>query len=46
MASDGMRYLLTSWWIAVLPGLAIGLLAFVFNYAGDALRVLLRRTGV
>jgi peptide/nickel transport system permease protein len=46
MASDGMRYLLTSWWIAVLPGLAIALLAFVFNYAGDALRVLLRRTGV
>jgi peptide/nickel transport system permease protein len=46
MASDGMRYLLTSWWIAVFPGLAIALLAFVFNYAGDALRVVLRRTGV
>ncbi|WP_062461313.1 ABC transporter permease [Demequina soli] len=46
MASDGMKYFLNAWWIAVLPSLAIGLLAFVFNYAGDALRVVLRRTGV
>ncbi|MFV0286292.1 MAG: ABC transporter permease [Demequina sp.] len=46
MASDGMQYFLNAWWVAVLPSLAIGLLAFVFNYAGDALRVVLRRTGV
>ncbi|WP_062287903.1 ABC transporter permease [Demequina phytophila] len=46
MASDGMKYFLNAWWVAVLPSLAIGLLAFVFNYAGDALRVMLRRTGV
>lgn len=46
MASDGMKYFLNAWWIAVLPSLAIGLLAFLFNYAGDALRVALRRKGV
>lgn len=46
MASDGMKYFLTSWWVSVLPSLAIGLLAFLFNYAGDALRATLRRTGV
>ncbi|MBU4215110.1 MAG: ABC transporter permease [Actinobacteria bacterium] len=46
MASDGMKYFLNSWWVAVLPSLAIGLLAFLFNYAGDALRAALRRTGV
>ncbi|WP_062516565.1 ABC transporter permease [Demequina gelatinilytica] len=46
MASDGMKYFLNAWWIAVLPSVTIGLLAFVFNYAGDALRVVLRRTGV
>ncbi len=46
MASDGMSYFLNAWWIAVLPSLAIGLVAFLFNYSGDALRVLLRRKGV
>lgn len=46
MASDGMKYFLNAWWVSVLPSLAIGLLAFLFNYAGDALRAALRRTGV
>ena len=46
MASDGMKYFINAWWIAVLPSLAIGLLSFLFNYAGDALRVVLRRRGV
>lgn len=46
MASDGMKYFINAWWIAVLPSLAIGLLAFLFNYAGDALRVVLRGKGV
>ncbi|WP_062204079.1 ABC transporter permease [Demequina salsinemoris] len=46
MASDGMKYFLNAWWISVLPSLAIGLLSFLFNYAGDALRVGLRRKGV
>ncbi len=46
MASDGMSYFLNAWWIAVLPSLAIGVLSFLFNYAGDALRVGLRRRGV
>ncbi|WP_062387198.1 ABC transporter permease [Demequina iriomotensis] len=46
MASDGMKYFLNAWWVAVLPSVTIGLVAFVFNYAGDALRVVLRRTGV
>ncbi|WP_084078814.1 ABC transporter permease [Demequina sp. NBRC 110057] len=46
MAADGMRYLLSSWWIPVMPSLAITVMAFVFNYAGDAWRTLLRGRGV
>lgn len=46
MAADGMNYFLNAWWISVLPSLAIGLLSFLFNYAGDALRVGMRSKGV
>ncbi len=46
MASAGMQYVLTAWWVAVLPGAAVGLLALLFNYVGDGLRVTLRSRGV
>ncbi|MFJ3671410.1 ABC transporter permease [Streptomyces sp. NPDC090106] len=43
MAAQGMPYLLTSWWVPIAPGVAVMLLALVANYAGDAVRDLLRR---
>ncbi|MDQ1582192.1 MAG: peptide/nickel transport system permease protein [Microbacteriaceae bacterium] len=46
MASTGMQYLLNAWWIPVLPGLCVGLLALLCNYTGDGLRGLLRARGV
>lgn len=38
MVSDGRTTVLTEWWIATFPGLAIFLLALGFNLLGDALR--------
>jgi peptide/nickel transport system permease protein len=46
MASTGMQYLLSSWWIPVLPGLCVGVLALLCNYTGDGLRGVLRSRGV
>ena len=37
MISQGMAYIYSAPWIAVLPGLAIALTAFCFNMLGDAL---------
>ncbi|KAA9106046.1 ABC transporter permease [Microbacterium rhizomatis] len=45
MASAGMQYILSAWWIAVIPGIAIALVALVFNYVGDGLRTVLRAKG-
>ncbi len=36
--SEGRHYLLTSWWISVVPGLAIFLTVLAFNFLGDWLR--------
>jgi len=48
MLSDGREYLLTAWWIATFPGLALMLTALSFNRLGDWARDLtdprLRRT--
>ncbi len=38
MISEGQRYLLTSWWIAILPGVAIFLTVMAFNFLGDWMR--------
>jgi peptide/nickel transport system permease protein len=38
MISDGRQYILTQWWLAVFPGLAIFLLVLAFNFIGDGLR--------
>lgn len=40
-SSHGLQYILTDWWIAVVPGIAIFVLALVANLAGDGLRDLL-----
>jgi peptide/nickel transport system permease protein len=36
-----LTYLLQQWWIPVMPGIAVMLLALVGNLAGDGLRNLL-----
>jgi len=41
MVSSGRAYLGTSPWIALFPGLAIGLLVLSFNLLGDAMRDIL-----
>ena len=50
MLSDGREYLLSAWWIATFPGVALMLAALSFNRLGDWLRDLtdprLRRTEV
>ncbi|RAY16792.1 ABC transporter permease [Actinomadura craniellae] len=38
MAAQGLPYLLTQWWIPVVPAVAVTCLALVANLAGDALR--------
>jgi peptide/nickel transport system permease protein len=46
MASTGMQYLLSAWWVPVVPGLCVGLLSLLFNYVGDGVRGALRASGV
>ena len=43
MAAQGMQYLLQFWWIPVIPGLGVMILALLANLAGDAVRDLLSR---
>ena len=38
MISEGRSVLLSSWWVATFPGIAIFLIVFSFNVIGDALR--------
>jgi peptide/nickel transport system permease protein len=38
MLSDGREYLLSAWWIATFPGMALMLTALSFNRLGDWLR--------
>jgi len=40
-SAHGLQYILTDWWIAVIPALAIFVLALVANIAGDGLRDML-----
>jgi peptide/nickel transport system permease protein len=42
MISDGQNYLLSSWWIATLPGVAIVFVGVAFSLIGDGLADLLR----
>jgi ABC-type dipeptide/oligopeptide/nickel transport system permease subunit len=41
MSAQGLRFLLSSWWVPVMPAAAIALLAFLSNLVGDAMRDLL-----
>jgi peptide/nickel transport system permease protein len=38
MAARGLPYLLQQWWVPVMPGLAVLVLALLANLAGDGLR--------
>jgi len=38
MLSAGREYLLTAWWVATIPGLAIFVVSMGFNLLGDGLR--------
>jgi peptide/nickel transport system permease protein len=38
MVSDGRDHIADAWWIAMMPGLAIFLTIFAFNFLGDWLR--------
>jgi peptide/nickel transport system permease protein len=38
MAARGLPYLLEQWWVPVMPGIAVLVLALVANLAGDSLR--------
>jgi peptide/nickel transport system permease protein len=43
MVSQNMSYLLNSWWIPIFPGVAVFVLAYLANLAGDSLRDVLGR---
>ena len=38
MSAQGLRFLLSKWWVPVFPGIAVAVLAYTANLAGDALR--------
>jgi len=38
MVSDGREFISNAWWISVMPGMAIFLTVFAFNFLGDWLR--------
>jgi peptide/nickel transport system permease protein len=40
MAARGLQYLLQEWWVPIMPGIAVFLLALGANLAGDAFRTL------
>jgi peptide/nickel transport system permease protein len=42
MTAQGLTFLLTNWWIPVVPGLVVMGLALIANFAGDGIRTLLR----
>ncbi|MDQ1426522.1 MAG: peptide/nickel transport system permease protein [Acidimicrobiaceae bacterium] len=41
MVARGLPYLLEQWWVPIMPGLAVLLLALIANLAGDGLRDLM-----
>jgi peptide/nickel transport system permease protein len=42
MISDGQNYVLTSWWLATLPGLAVVFVGIAFSLIGDGAADILR----
>ncbi len=45
MLNDGRDYLLSAWWIATMPGIAIGLTVYGVTQFGEGLRELLDPRG-
>ncbi len=45
MVSTGRRFMLDSWWLVTIPGLAILAVSLAFNLVGDGLRDVLDRRG-
>lgn len=41
MVADGRNYIVSAWWLSVIPGIAIVLLIVAFNFFGDWLRDIL-----
>ncbi|MBM4431539.1 MAG: ABC transporter permease, partial [Chloroflexi bacterium] len=41
MVSEGRNYLITSWWVSTLPGIAIVILVLAINVFGEGLRDIL-----
>jgi ABC-type dipeptide/oligopeptide/nickel transport system permease subunit len=41
MSAQGLRFLLSSWWVPVIPAIAIAILTFASNVTGDAIRDLM-----
>ena len=44
MVAEGRTFITTSWWMSILPGIAIGVMVAGFMYLGDGLRDLLDPT--
>src|SRR5258707_499750 len=42
MIADGQNYMLSSWWLATIPGLAVVFVGIAFSLVGDGLADLLR----
>jgi peptide/nickel transport system permease protein len=42
MIADGQNYLVTSWWVPTIPGLAVVLVGIAFSFIGDGLGDMLR----
>jgi peptide/nickel transport system permease protein len=42
MIADGQNYILTAWWLATIPGLAVVFVGIAFSLIGDGLADLLR----
>jgi len=38
MSARGITYIFTSWWVPIMPALAVSVIAIVANFAGDVLR--------
>jgi peptide/nickel transport system permease protein len=38
MSAQGLTHIFSAWWIPIFPAIAVGLIAIVSNFAGDALR--------
>lgn len=38
MSAQGLTHIFSAWWIPIFPAVAVGLIAIVSNFAGDALR--------